>query len=186
MRRWWRRTGCPAAPPSELTEGRWLNRSDARISMRTRAKQRGGKGGPYYRLLRLGEMAVWASDDSVLPHLESISDGAALRSFDGYEEWNRIYVLLWCLLTRGTGLKGGRTTRWRASSSLEVVAGEKWLERWSMGPFIGQESRWVPNKLLKLIPKGIEDLFDNRLGFLRIGFDGDNSLGFDSLLSSMV
>jgi hypothetical protein len=54
--------------------------------MRTRAKERGGKGDPYYGLLGLGEMAGWASGDGVLPHLESINDGATPRSFDGYKE----------------------------------------------------------------------------------------------------
>jgi hypothetical protein len=56
--------------------------------MRTSAKQIGGKGGgvPYYGLLGLGAMAGWADGDGILPCLESTSEGAPPRCFDGYEE----------------------------------------------------------------------------------------------------
>jgi hypothetical protein len=125
MRRWRRRTRRLAAPPPELTGGRWPDRSGARISIRTRAKQSGGKGGPYCGLLGLGETAGWAGDDGILPRLESTSEGAPPRSFNYYKVWNRIYVLLWCLLTWGTRLKGSTTMQRRASSSLEVAVGGK-------------------------------------------------------------
>jgi hypothetical protein len=122
-------------------------------------KQSGGKGGPYCGLRGLREAAGWASGDGVLPHHQSTGEGAPLRSFDGYEELNGIYILLWCLLTQGTGLKGGRTMRRCVSLSSEVAAGEKWLGRCSTGPFIGARVLVSPKPPSEAYPQGNQRSF---------------------------
>jgi hypothetical protein len=73
-----------AAPWLLLTRGRRANRSDVWILMKTSAKRRGGKGGPYCGLLGLRETTGWAGGVIFFPRAMAHGEGSPqLFSSDG-------------------------------------------------------------------------------------------------------
>jgi hypothetical protein len=146
MRRWRRRTRRLAAPPPELTGGRWPDRSGARISIRTRAKQSGGKGGSLLRPSwargdgRMGWwwwhssspwVNQWGCSSEVLQLLQSVKQDLRPPVVLAAQRCSGVQAQVW---------------RWQW--------GERWSGWRSMGPFIGASIPVSPKQPSKAYPQG--------------------------------